>query len=34
MSSDKSWIANYDASLRNKEENFDNVCFEIFQASR
>ena len=28
MNSDKSWISNYDASLRNKEENFDNVCFE------
>ena len=28
MNSEKSWIVNYGSSLRKKEENVDNVCFE------
>ena len=28
MHPDKSWSMNYGSSLREKEENFDNLCFE------
>ena len=28
MNFDKSWIMNYGSSLREQEENFDNLCFE------
>ena len=28
MNFDKSWIMNYGSSLREKEENFDNMCCE------
>ena len=33
MNSDKSWDMNYGSSLRKKEENFDNVCFESSKPS-
>ena len=33
MNSDKSWIMNYGSSLREKEENFDNLCCESPQPT-
>ena len=33
MNSDMSWIMNYGSSLRKKEENFDNLCFESSQPA-
>ena len=33
MNSDKSWIMNYGASLREKEENIDNLCCESSQPT-
>ena len=30
---DKSWIMNYGSSLREKEENFDNLYFESSQPT-
>ena len=33
MNSDKSWIMNYGSSLREKEENIDNLCCESSQPT-
>ena len=33
LNSDKSWIMNYGSSLREKEENFDNLCCESSQPT-
>ena len=33
MNFDRSWNMNYRLSLREKEENFDNLCFESSQPT-
>ena len=33
MNFDKSWIMNHGSSLREKEENFDNLCYESSQPA-
>ena len=33
MNFDKSWIMNYGSSLRDTEENFDNLCCESSQLT-
>ena len=33
LDSDKSWILDYGSSLREKEENFDNLCCESSQPT-
>ena len=33
MNSDMSWVVDYSSSLREKEENFDNLCYESSQPT-